>query len=159
VEHRIRAAGILTVEDKVLLLKVKDFSGEYWIPPGGGFETGDSSTKDCLRREFFEEAGIKVEVGELLCVREFLETTAGRYHAEFFYHITDYQGEPHLHNLRGLNDEGFIQGIEWVAITALKTRRTYPTDMSQLVDRVKKQQYSLHLGSYVQGHDETINHL
>ena len=34
-EHRIRAAGILVDQGAVLLLRVNDFTGEYWIPPGG----------------------------------------------------------------------------------------------------------------------------
>ncbi|MEI8634827.1 NUDIX domain-containing protein [Vibrio sp. PP-XX7] len=158
-QHRIRAAGILLQQNAVLLVRVKDATGEYWIPPGGGFETGDVSTKGCLRREFIEEAGIDVEVGELICVREFLETTAGRYNAEFFYHITDYQGEPSLNNLSGLNDEEFIQGIAWVPVAQLAEMRTYPADIQQLVEIIEQGQFSTHLGSYVQGADEVTNHL
>lgn len=87
-EHRIRAAGILLSGSKILMLNVRDFSGEYWILPGGGFETGDRSIKQSLEREFEEETGLVVNVGELVCVREFLETNMNRYNAEFFYHIT-----------------------------------------------------------------------
>ncbi|MHC6527972.1 NUDIX domain-containing protein [Vibrio proteolyticus] len=158
-QHRIRAAGILVENNAVLLVKVKDLSGEYWIPPGGGFEEGDVSTKGCLRREFVEEAGIEVEIGELICVREFLETTAGRYNAEFFYHIPAYSGTPHTDNLNGLNDEEFIQGIEWVGIERLSDIRTYPADIHQLVDLVQQRRFGVHLGSYIQGNDETTNHL
>lgn len=158
-EHRIRAAGILVRNNSVLLVKVKDPTGEYWIPPGGGFENDDVSTKACLRREFLEEAGLDVTVGALICVREFLETTAGRYNAEFFYQITDYTGEPHIENLHGLNDEEFIQGVEWVDIEALKDCRTYPADIPAIIEMIEQNHFSTHLGSYVQGNDETTNHL
>ncbi|WP_026960208.1 NUDIX domain-containing protein [Aliagarivorans taiwanensis] len=158
-QHRIRAAGILLQQQHILLLKVKDHSGEYWLPPGGGFEEGDASTKACLRREFLEEAGLDVEVGELLAVREFLETTVGRYNAEFFYHISDYRGEPHIANLDGLNDQEFIQQVSWVPISQLDNLRTYPADLSTLVARAERQAYSLHLGSFIQGVNESVNQL
>lgn len=83
-QHRIRAAGIIIKGNALLLLRVKDSSGEYWIPPGGGLEEEDGHTKACLKRECYEEAGIDVTVGKLVCVREFLETTRNIYHAEFF---------------------------------------------------------------------------
>ncbi|MGV8462417.1 NUDIX domain-containing protein, partial [Pseudomonas aeruginosa] len=46
---------------------------------GGGFESEcDESTKDTVRREFFEETGLRVDVGPLVYVREFAEPAAGR---------------------------------------------------------------------------------
>jgi len=159
VEHRIRSAGILIQEQSILLVKVRDFSGEYWIPPGGGFEIEDVSTKGCLRREFVEETGLEVEVGELICVREFLETTAGRYNAEFFYHIPSFSGTPHIDNLHGLNDEELIQSVEWVPLAALSGMRTYPADLNAVVELTKQKRFATHLGSYIQGNDETVNHL
>ncbi|KOO08614.1 NUDIX domain-containing protein [Vibrio hepatarius] len=159
-EHRIRAAGILIEEDVVLLVKVKDFSGEYWILPGGGMEQGDTSTKACLKREFFEETGLDVEVGELLCVREFLETSKGRYNAEFFYQVTGYRGEIHIQNLKGLSDEEYIQAVEWVRVTELPGKRLYPVELqSRLLTMIEERDYSTHLGAYVQGEFETINYL
>lgn len=158
-QHRIRAAGIIVQNEHVLLMKVKDFSGEYWIPPGGGLEAADLHTKDCVKRECWEEAGIDVQVGELLCVREFLETTANRYHAEFFYHIERFEGQPHIKNLAGLNDEDFIQSVEWIAIDSLTSIRTFPSDLTLVVELVKNKQTSVHIGSYVQGEMETLNQL
>ncbi|MCE0495186.1 NUDIX domain-containing protein [Vibrio salinus] len=158
-EHRIRAAGILLSESAVLLVKVKDSTGEYWIPPGGGFENGDMSTKQCLKREFREEAGINIEVGELICVREFLETSPERYNAEFFYHVNQFSGHPHTDNLKGLNDEEFIQKVEWIPFSCLTKIRTYPADIGKLVSLISDKQFSVHLGSYRQGKDEITNHL
>ena len=44
-QHRIRAAGIIIKENALLLLRVKDFSGEYWIPADGGLEENDGIPK------------------------------------------------------------------------------------------------------------------
>lgn len=158
-KHRIRAAGIIVQDDHVLLIKVKDFTGEYWIPPGGGLEACDLHTKDCVKRECLEEVGLEVQVGELLCVREFLETTKNRYNAEFFYHIEQFEGQPHTDNLAGLNDEEFIQSVEWVPVTSLAAIRTFPTDLTAVVDLVSHKVASIHLGSYIQGNNETQNQL
>jgi len=159
-QHRIRAAGVLIRDGAMLLLRVKDFSGEYWIPPGGGLEAEDKSTKQCLIREFREEAGLAVEVGELICVREFYETHLDRYNAEFFYLIDDYQGVPHLSNLVGLNDENYIQALDWVPIPLLEDMRIYPKELKgKLLDLIEAGQFSNHLGSYVQGIREDINQL
>lgn len=159
-KQRIRAAGILIENGAMLLVKVRDFTGEYWIPPGGGMEPEDRSSKACLIREFKEEAGIDVEVGELICVREFLETHCQRYHAEFFYRIANYQGTPHIENLTGLNDEEFIQSVEWLPLEELADVRLYPVELKdKLPEMIRMQQYSIHLGSYVQGEREDVDHL
>ncbi|EKO3999825.1 NUDIX domain-containing protein [Vibrio sp. Vb2880] len=159
-EHRIRGAGLLIENDAILLVKIHDFTGEYWIPPGGGFEAGDRSTKACVQREFLEEAGIDVEVGELICVREFLEHNPQRYHAEFFYVIDSYRGTPHIDNLKGLNDEEAIQSVAWVPLDKLPTMRLYPKELQgPLIERVQQGRFSTHLGSYIQGNAEEVNHL
>jgi len=159
-EQRIRAAGILIDNDAILLLKVRDFTGEYWIPPGGGMEEGDRSSKDCVVREFKEEAGLDIEAGELICVREFLETHRNRYHSEFFYRVSCYHGEPHIENLAGLNDEEYIQSVEWVPLTELNDKRMYPKELKdKVLELIQTESFSTHLGSYAQGDQEDINQL
>lgn len=92
--HRIRAAGLLVVEQRILLVRHEVGGDIYWIPPGGGFESEcDESTKDTVRREFFEETGLRVDVGPLVYVREFAEPAAGRFHMELFYRIDAWRGE------------------------------------------------------------------
>jgi ADP-ribose pyrophosphatase YjhB (NUDIX family) len=159
-EHRIRAAGILIEEGKILLVKVKDHTGIYWIPPGGGMESEDASTKETLRREFKEETNLQVQVGDLLCVREFKEQSPLRYHAEFFYVIENYVGEPSKENLVGLNDQEYIQEVEWVRVEDLKNLRVYPVELkTTLTEEALNKRFSTHLGSYVQGDNEGKNWL
>lgn len=43
--------------------------------PGGGLEFGEGLV-DCLKREFQEECGIEVEVGELFYVNDFVQVSA-----------------------------------------------------------------------------------
>ena len=157
-QHRIRSAGILLKNNCILLIKVKDFSGEYWIPPGGGLEREDGSTKGCLIREFKEETNLDVQVGDLICVREFLETHIQRYNIELFYLITAFEGIPSMDSLTGLNDENYIQSVEWIPISALHSLRTYPSQLEETVlKRIEDEHFSNHLGSYVQGENQDIN--
>ncbi|WP_087020339.1 NUDIX domain-containing protein [Thaumasiovibrio subtropicus] len=153
-KHRIRAAGILENDGKILLLKVKDHSGEYWIPPGGGLEDEDKCTRDALKREFLEETGLSVTVGAFLFAREFLETHKERYHAEFFYRITDWQGEVSHDNLTGLTDEEFILGADWLSRDDIQKVKVYPEELKhQVWDILRENRYSLHLGSFIEGVD------
>lgn len=114
--HRIRAAGLLVVEQRILLVRHEVGGDIYWIPPGGGFESEcDESTKDTVRREFFEETGLRVDVGPLVYVREFAEPAAGRFHMELFYRVDAWDGRVNLDNLRGLGGDEFdIREVAWV---------------------------------------------
>ncbi len=67
-------ALIFNKEDKVLLLKCvcRENSGKYWDMPGGRIE-GNESLLNNLKREIFEETGLKtVKFGEVVAVQEFL---------------------------------------------------------------------------------------
>ena len=93
-------------------------------------------------------------------MREFLETEKNRYHCELFYHVTSYRGEPHLNNLVGLNDEHYIQKVEWVPLSELAEKRIYPKELARkLLELIDNQEFSTHLGSYVQGEKEEVDYL
>ena len=70
---RLRVCGICIENDEILMLKHRNLGkGEYlWLPPGGGVEFGEDCHK-ALKREFIEETGLKINVGELLFVSEFI---------------------------------------------------------------------------------------
>nr|WP_086939598.1 NUDIX domain-containing protein [Thaumasiovibrio occultus] len=150
-QHRIRAAGILVNENKILMLKVHDHTGEYWTLPGGGLEKDDGDTRAALKREFLEETGLTAEVGDFLFVREFFETTKNRYHVELFYRMTDWHGEISLANLEGLNDQDYIQAIDWLDKAQLQAARVYPVELKQeLWHWLENGISSLHVGSFIE---------
>ena len=67
-------ALIFNKEGKVLLLKcvIRENSGIYWDMPGGRIE-GRESLLNNLKREIFEETGLKIaKFGEVIAVQEFL---------------------------------------------------------------------------------------
>jgi ADP-ribose pyrophosphatase YjhB (NUDIX family) len=51
---RIRVAGLVVEENKILLIAHKKGNEIYWLLPGGGVEYQES-LDEALKREFFEE--------------------------------------------------------------------------------------------------------
>ncbi|BCD85205.1 NUDIX domain-containing protein [Pseudomonas solani] len=130
-QHRIRAAGLLVEGGRILLAKHVVGDDTYWIPPGGGFESDtDACTRDTVKREFFEETGLVVEVGPLVYVREFAEPAMGRFHMELFYRIDAHHGEPTLANLKGLGGDEFdIRELAWISREELAALPFYPAEL------------------------------
>lgn len=68
---RVRACGVCTQGNRVLLAKHNMGNGVFlWSPPGGGLEFGETAAQ-CLQREFLEETGIEIKVKRFLFVHEF----------------------------------------------------------------------------------------
>ncbi|MBO3278144.1 NUDIX domain-containing protein [Pseudomonas schmalbachii] len=131
-QHRIRAAGLLLQDDRILLVKHRLRDDIYWIPPGGGFESvSDRSTRDTVQRECMEETGLEVEVGPLVYVREFAEPLAGRFHMELFYRVDAWRGELGMRNLLGLGGDEFeILDVAWVPRAELpRLESFYPAEL------------------------------
>lgn len=72
----IRVYGVLLDEQKRLLVSDEFIRGSYITKlPGGGLEFGEG-TRDCLKREFKEETGIEVTVGNHLYTTDFFQISA-----------------------------------------------------------------------------------
>ncbi len=70
---RIRVCGLCIESEKVLLVNHHSLNkkGDFWAPPGGGMEFGQSAEEN-LKREFLEETGLNIEVEKFLFVHEYL---------------------------------------------------------------------------------------
>ena len=80
------------------------------------------------------------------------------YNVELFYLITAFEGSPSTDSLAGLNDENYIQSVEWIPVSSLHSLRTYPSQLEKTVlKRIEDGRFSTHLGGYVQGKNEDVN--
>ena len=72
----IRVYGILIDENKRLLLSDEFIRGDYFTKfPGGGMEFGEG-TRDCLKREFKEETGLDVTIGDHIYTTDYFQISA-----------------------------------------------------------------------------------
>jgi ADP-ribose pyrophosphatase YjhB (NUDIX family) len=72
----VRVYGLLFDEEKRLLVSDEFIRGEYFTKlPGGGLEFGEG-TRECLKREFLEETGLEVTVGEHIYTTDFFQISA-----------------------------------------------------------------------------------
>ena len=72
----IRVYGVLkNIENEILVTDELIRGNEYTKFPGGGLEFGEG-TRDCLKREFLEEANLRVAVGDHLYTTDFFQMSA-----------------------------------------------------------------------------------
>ena len=91
-KRRVNVRGIVWHNNKVLAVRHKKHDGktaDYWAIPGGGLDPREK-LEDGVKRELFEETGIKARVGRLMFVQQFsppIENPKSRYDEklEFFF--------------------------------------------------------------------------
>src|SRR6476620_11740163 len=72
----LRVYGILINENSQVLVSDEFIRGEYYTKfPGGGLEFGEG-TRDCLKREFMEEMGLNVAIGDHIYTTDFFQMSA-----------------------------------------------------------------------------------
>ncbi|MEY4538695.1 MAG: hypothetical protein RLZZ306_452 [Bacteroidota bacterium] len=109
---RVRVCGICIQNGKILLINHTGLneSDEFWSPPGGGLQFGET-IEECLKREFLEETNTVVSVGKFLKIREFIEPPL---HAiELYYEVIIESGNVE----KGFDPEmgeQIIKDIQWL---------------------------------------------
>lgn len=129
---RISAKALIVREGRLLAARKEDRDGSYYILIGGGQKFGET-LHETVRRECLEEAGIDVEPGEMLLMREYIgnshefaSTDAHRHAIEHMF-ICRALGEPDP--ARAVEpDEGQV-GVEWLPLEQIEEYRLYPQSM------------------------------
>ncbi|MDF2158521.1 NUDIX domain-containing protein [Algoriphagus sp. CAU 1675] len=119
-QFRTRVNGLLIREEKILMVKHLMGNGKIlWSVPGGGMHFGQNA-KENLKREFKEECGLEVEVGDFQFVHEFLQPPL---HAiELFFEIKSYSGNPVLGFDPELHEENqILSDIAWMNIESIRS--------------------------------------
>lgn len=121
---RIRVCGVCIQKGKILLLNhigIKE-NADYWCPPGGGLQFGET-IEECLKREFLEETNTKISVGKFLAVNEFVNPPL---HAiELFYEVKIISGIPK----KGIDpemEEQIITDLRWMDMGEIKCLSVHP---------------------------------
>ena len=117
---RIRVNGVLIEGNKILLVKHKmSTNRDFWSTPGGGMQLG-SSVQENLVREFLEETGLKIIVGDFLFVHEYLDPPL---HAiECFFQVKRISGTATLGEDPELaSADQILADISWMTVKELNT--------------------------------------
>lgn len=131
------AAKALILRDRSVLLQACDFNGqEVYLLPGGTQEFGEPLS-DTVCWEVLEETGIRVRIGGLLWVREFIARNHGAFGdgdgehnlACIFRCSVDGDAEPGV----GALPDGAQIGVRWVPLRELLTTTMWPETVKQLL--------------------------
>lgn len=134
---RNSAKAVIIQNEKILLTKNKDDFGFFYLFPGGGQDHGEE-LKDAVKRECLEELGEKVEVSELVYVREYIgknhefaKLDSDFHQVEFYFNCSLTSEEPTF--LNGTNPDNDQVGVEWIEIKNLDEIRLYPKALSKII--------------------------
>jgi ADP-ribose pyrophosphatase YjhB (NUDIX family) len=118
---RVRASGIITRDDRILLIDCFDtFIGRHYNIPGGGVNQNEP-VLDAVRRELREETGFEVKVGRLMLVCEALHENATTPDEEFhsFSLMFECQIIPGSAHHEPSQPDDYQTDIQWVPIESL----------------------------------------
>jgi 8-oxo-dGTP diphosphatase len=131
-KFNLRVYGILINNREEVLLSSELRFGIPMIKfPGGGLEQGEGLV-DCLKREFREECGIDVEVGNLFYVNDFFQASAFRNDDQLisFYYKVYYPQSLDLETVSiDFVHENEGEKLVWQAMLSLsEDQMTFPLD-------------------------------
>lgn len=154
-KQRIRAAGIVEMGGKLLLVEHQDGKGNrWWIPPGGGLEDVDVTILDCVRREIHEETGLHVKVGNLRYIREFIDRTNDTRHMELFYQaevLND--GKADTSVLGPTLFDPMIKSVKWLGRDEIRHLTVFPDILKDGYWDSKAEEQPKYLGVSIESGD------
>ncbi|MBR7796292.1 MAG: NUDIX domain-containing protein [Bacillota bacterium] len=127
---RNSAKAIIIHEGEILTIMKQDRDGYYYLLPGGGQNKGEN-LHQALKREVLEEISAVVEIGELLCIREYIgknhehATYDGDTHQIEYMFIASLEGDRSQVMNGVLPDDGQID-VAWLPISSIENYRLYP---------------------------------
>ena len=143
VRPRIRVAGILVENNKILLIQHHKNNKKYWLIPGGGNDWGET-TKQALVREYKEETNLDIEVDEFLFFSETIYPNKERHILNLFFRI--HRNEKN-NSIIKLGDEAVLIDLKFVTKEELKTMIVYPNIKENLLKLMNGEKTENYLGS------------
>ena len=144
---RISAKAIIINNGKLFAMHHHDSEGTYYILPGGGQRNGESLIA-AVKRECIEEAGIKVTVGEVMYIRdyigdkhEFTGQKPGFHQVEIMFKCEILDGSG-IGNGKQMDERQI--GVSWLLLDELDQYRLYPAILKDVLQDNK--QDSIYLG-------------
>jgi 8-oxo-dGTP diphosphatase len=150
-KNRIRnsAKAIIIRNNRLLVIRKSSSQGGYAVVPGGGQKNSETLSQ-AVQRECFEEINAKVNVGELLFVREyfsdnheFADEESHLHQVEFFFACSikgNYAPEK-----GAIPDPGQVEVI-WVPLDELDSVNLYPKTIIPILQSGLQAGHPIYLG-------------
>jgi len=129
---KVRVAGVVTKEDKLLLVKHRRRGLSYWAFPGGSVQEFET-LPDALTRELREETGLQVEPGRLVYIVETFNPRGQGTHTLNLFYLADVVGETEAVMERRRNGE-HLDVAEFLPLAELADIELYP----EIADVIKR---------------------
>jgi 8-oxo-dGTP diphosphatase len=121
-EHRISVGAIVIQEERILLVRYKNSSGDsFLVGPGGGTENDEPVTQT-VEREVREETGLEVSPQKILFIEDLL---SGRFRMVKIWFLCNLIGGQ-LEHTQGATEEGITEA-RWYRKDQLYNEIVYPS--------------------------------
>ena len=127
---RVRIAGILKRDDKILLIKHRKNNKEYWLLPGGGVDYQETFS-EALKREFIEETNLEIEPKEMVFIMESIDPSGDKHIVNVTFLVEQTGGELKV------GEEERLGELRFVALDDLESYTVYPNIKYEIVEMFK----------------------
>ena len=146
---RTAARAVIINDGKILLIKMQDRRGVFYILPGGGQRPGET-LEQAVERECKEETGCEVTVGKLIYIREYIgrNHTFSKAHRRFHQLEAEFEAQITCNENFGVgceNDKKQV-GLSWMPVSELPHIEFFPKHAREILKGGHAPSASLYLG-------------
>ena len=142
IRPRVRVAGILIENNKILLIEHKKNDKKYWLIPGGGVDWGES-TAEALIREYKEETNLDVTVDKFLFLSETIAPDKEKHVINLYFKVKkDENSKAEMI----LGDEINLNDLRFVSKDEIENIKIYPNIKEQIKQLLDEKEIVPYLG-------------
>lgn len=142
IRPRVRVAGILIEDDRILLIEHTKNNRKYWLVPGGGVDWGESAA-EALIREFKEETSLDIEVEKFLFISETIAPDKQKHVINLYFKIKKAENSS---NIMKLGEEEILTDLRFIPEDEIKNIKLYPNIKEKLIKLLNKENIEPYLG-------------
>ncbi len=136
---RVRVAGIIVDDNRLLLISHKKGPDIYWLLPGGGVDFGES-LEEALVREFKEELNITINVHRPAFICDSIDPTGERHIINIFFHCSYNRGD------YSIGQEERLLGYEFFTRKEIEKIKIFPPVNNELISIMDGKECEIYIG-------------
>ena len=142
IRPRVRVAGILIENERILLIEHSKNDKKYWLVPGGGVDWGES-TAESLIREYKEETNLDIEVESFLFLSETIAPDNEKHVINLYFKVK--RKDTSKEDLK-LGNEEMLTDLKFFEKEKIKNIKLYPNIKEQIIKLLNKEEIVPYLG-------------